>query len=167
LHSQDSATLSPMTGYKKILMPHDGSEMSDKALKHAVYIAEVSGAELVILNVIETEVMPPSFTLAFLEPGSSLEQAREKLRNRMEGGVKQMLEQRVQRSKEIVGNDARISYVVAAGKPVDEITKTAEEGNYDLLIMGSSRITSPVRILGSTVRKVLDSVRKPVMVIHE
>jgi nucleotide-binding universal stress UspA family protein len=107
--------------------------------------------------------MPPSFTLAFLEPGSSLDQAREKLRNRMEGGVKQ----RVQRSKEIVGKDARISYVVAAGKPVDEITKTAEEGNYDLLIMGSSRITSSVRILGSTVRKVLDSVRKPVLVIHE
>jgi nucleotide-binding universal stress UspA family protein len=163
LHSQGSATLSPITGYKKILMPHDGSEMSDKALQHAVYIANVSGAELVILNVIETEVMPPSFTLAFLEPGSSLDQAREKLRNRMEGGVKQ----RVQRSKEIVGKDARISYVVAAGKPVDEITKTAEEGNYDLLVMGSSRMTSPVRILGSTVRKVLDSIRKPVLVIHE
>jgi len=152
-----------MTGYKKILMPHDGSEMSDKALEHAAYIAKISGADLVILNVIETEIMPPSFTLAFLEPGSSLDQAREKLRNRMEGGVKQ----RVQRSKEIVGKDARISYVVAAGKPVDEITKTAEEGNYDLLIMGSSRITSSVRILGSTVRKVLDSVRKPVLVIHE
>ena len=78
-----------MEGYKKILIPHDGSEMSDKALKHAAYIAKVSGAELVILNVIETEVMPPSFTLAFLEPGSSLDQAREKLRNRMEGGIKQ------------------------------------------------------------------------------
>ncbi len=54
-----------MTGYKKILMPHDGSEMSDKALEHAAYIAKISGADLVILNVIETEIMPPSFTLAF------------------------------------------------------------------------------------------------------
>jgi nucleotide-binding universal stress UspA family protein len=156
-----------MEGYKKILMPHDGSEMSDKALKHAAYIAKVSGVELVILNVIETEVMPPSSTLAFLEPGSSLDQAREKLRNRMEGGIKQMLEQRVQRCKEIAGKETRISYTVSAGKPVDEITKAAEEGNYDMLIMGSSRITSPVRLLGSTVRKVLDSVRKPILVIHE
>lgn len=156
MESELIATLSPMTIYKKILMPHDGSEMSDKALKHAAYIAKVSAAELVILNVIETEVMPPSFTLAFLEPGSSLEQAREKLRNRMEGGIKQMLERRVQRCKEIVGKEARISYAVSAGKPVDEITKAVEEGNYDLLIMGSSRITSPVRILGSTVRKVLE-----------
>jgi nucleotide-binding universal stress UspA family protein len=30
--------------------------MSDKALEHAAYIAKISGADLVILNVIETEI---------------------------------------------------------------------------------------------------------------
>ena len=53
----------------------------------------------------------------------------------------------------IAGKETRISYTVSAGRPVDEITKVAEEGNYDMLIIGSSRITSPVRLLGSTVRK--------------
>jgi Universal stress protein family len=39
--------------YSKILLPHDGSEMSDKALGHAIYLSKLSGAEIVILNVVE------------------------------------------------------------------------------------------------------------------
>ena len=32
--------------YKTILVPHDGSEMSDKALSHAIYLSNMSGAEI-------------------------------------------------------------------------------------------------------------------------
>ena len=48
---------------------HDGSGMSDKALSHAMYLSKASGAEPVIMNVIEAEVIPPSFVLAFMKPG--------------------------------------------------------------------------------------------------
>ena len=51
---------------KKILMAHDGSEMSDKALRHALYLSKSSGAELVIMNVIDPDVIPPSALLAFI-----------------------------------------------------------------------------------------------------
>ena len=40
--------------YKKILLPTDGSEYANKAAKHAIWIASLSGAELMVLNVIET-----------------------------------------------------------------------------------------------------------------
>ena len=43
--------------------------MSDKALRHALYLSKASGAELVIMNIIEAEVIPPSFVLAFMKPG--------------------------------------------------------------------------------------------------
>jgi Universal stress protein family len=39
--------------YSSILVPHDGSEMSDKALSHAVYLSKKTGAEIVILHVVE------------------------------------------------------------------------------------------------------------------
>ena len=39
--------------YKKILVPHDGSEVSDKALAHAVYLSKVSKAEIFIFNAAE------------------------------------------------------------------------------------------------------------------
>jgi nucleotide-binding universal stress UspA family protein len=34
--------------YRRILVPHDGSEMSDRAFKHAMYVAKMANAEIVI-----------------------------------------------------------------------------------------------------------------------
>jgi hypothetical protein len=39
--------------YNTILVPHDGSEMADKALNHAIYLSKISGAEIVILHIVE------------------------------------------------------------------------------------------------------------------
>jgi nucleotide-binding universal stress UspA family protein len=62
---------------------------------------------------------------------------------------------------------ANVDYTIRAGKPVDEIVNESESRNYDLVVMASSRITSKVRVLGSTVRRVIDSISRPVLVIHE
>jgi nucleotide-binding universal stress UspA family protein len=58
-------------------VPHDGSEMSDQALKHALYLAKLSGAQLVILHVIESEAIPPSALLTFIRPEVGLKGAKE------------------------------------------------------------------------------------------
>src|SRR5919112_5809435 len=38
--------------FRKILVPDDGKEISNKALSHAIYVSNLSGAEIVILRVI-------------------------------------------------------------------------------------------------------------------
>jgi hypothetical protein len=43
----------------------------------------------------------------------------------------------------------------------------SERIDFDLIVMASSRITSKVRVLRSVVRRVLDSTRKPVLIVHE
>src|ERR671925_54960 len=48
-----SISKSNIPSYTKILVPHDGKEMSDKALSHAIYLSNLSGAEIVILRIIE------------------------------------------------------------------------------------------------------------------
>jgi nucleotide-binding universal stress UspA family protein len=151
--------------YQKILVPHDGSEMSDKALRHAAYLAKISGAEIVLLNVIEHEVIPPSTLLTFIKTDTPLEQAKQDLRNALEGRVKQMLDERIRPCKD--AGISKISYKIRTGKVVDEIVHQSEEMDSDVIIMASSRITSYVRVLGSIVRKVMDSIRKPVLLIHE
>ena len=39
--------------YKKILVPTDGSEFAKKAQLHALFLAKVSGAEIIALSVSE------------------------------------------------------------------------------------------------------------------
>ena len=41
-----------MPSFRKILVPDDGKEISNKALNHAIYVSNLSGAEIVILRVI-------------------------------------------------------------------------------------------------------------------
>jgi len=53
--TSEAMSVTPFTPlqYKTILVPHDGSTTADIALKHAIYLSNVSGAEIIILNVLE------------------------------------------------------------------------------------------------------------------
>jgi len=156
----------PVQQYRKVLLAHDGSEMSDKALRHAAFISKAANAELAILNVVETDAIPSSSVLAFMRPEVALEKAKDELREQLAVGVKHMLDERVKATKDATGL-ASVSSMVRFGRPAEEIISAAEEGNYDIVVMASAKITSLIRILGSTARRVLDSTRKPVLIVHE
>jgi nucleotide-binding universal stress UspA family protein len=154
--------------YKKILVPHDTSQMSDKALTHAVYISKITGAHIEMLHIIDLtrDILPPSTLLAVIGPDRPVEKAKEDLKNMAEAGVRKILEERVKICKE-EGKIEQVSYKIEIGKPVNEIVRITEENGYDLIVMASSRISSSVRLLGSTTKGVIDSIRKPVLIIHE
>jgi nucleotide-binding universal stress UspA family protein len=153
--------------YSKILIPHDGSEISDKALAHAIYQSKISNAEIVILNVVEHIESKASSTVTATVKGEGRESdkiGRGDLEITMEGGVKQLIEEKIRLCKE-AGATSQISYKIQTGRPVDEIVKLAEEMNIDLIVMASNKIVSSVMVLGSVTRKVIDGTKKPVLVI--
>ena len=160
--------------YNRILVAHDGSENSDKALSHAVYLSNMSGAEIVILHILEhIHKMDSSALLATSKGGGAkgkedIEKSnKQDYEVRVEGEVKQMIEDKMKFCKQ-AGVKSQVSYKIQTGNPADEIVTVAEDMNIDLVVMASSR-TSPSlarRLLGSTSRKVIDGVEKPVLVIH-
>jgi nucleotide-binding universal stress UspA family protein len=155
--------------YKRILIPHDGSEISDKALSHAIYLSKISDADIIILNVLDNiDGTDSSAVLATMRGGEAgeLDKTDRDVEITMEGGVKRMIEEKMKLCKE-AGVKSQVSYKIQTGKPVDEIVKLSEEMNIDLVIMASSKITSSIRVLGSTTRKVIHRVKIPVLVIHE
>jgi nucleotide-binding universal stress UspA family protein len=101
--------------YRRILVPHDGSDMSDRAFKHALYVAKMANAEMVIFHVMESDSIPPSTLLAFIKPEADLAEAREEVRTIFEGAVGRMLEERVQAAKASGINS--VSYKISSGKP--------------------------------------------------
>ena len=81
---KDFSPLDSKIRYERILVPHDGSEMSDKALKHAVYLSKISGTEIVILHVLERK---------------SREKGRKSVTTKEEDDIRQLLEKRIKLCK--------------------------------------------------------------------
>jgi nucleotide-binding universal stress UspA family protein len=167
--------------YKRILVPDDGSELSDKALSHAIYLSNSTGAEIVILNVIgDIEKIGPTTISATTkeetERGKEEETIIEGIENKaakkafqitMKGQAEQMVEERIRLCKE-AGARNQISYKMQTGKKTaDEILALCEDMNIDLIVMASSKVTSPITGLTSTTRKVIDGAKRPVLVIYE
>jgi len=72
-----------------ILVPHDGSTRADIALKHAIYLSKVSGAEIIILNILENlDSVDSSAVLA--TSGKDIE-AKSDYEITLEGKVKNMI----------------------------------------------------------------------------
>ena len=169
--SQPKASLGADLEYNRILVPHDGSEMSDKALNHAIYLSKISGAEIVIIHVVEhMHNVDSSAVLATSKEEDDKDIGKTKKEGfeiTVEGEVKHMIEEKIRLCQQ-AGVKSQVSYKVQTGKPVDEIVKLSEEMNTDLIVMASSRTPSLTRtLLGSITRKVIDSVEKPLLVIHK
>lgn len=167
--------------YKKILVPDDFSELSDTALSHAIYISNSTGADLIILNIItDTEIKPTTISATTKEGvGEGKEgiievgivenkvDKHDDIHVSLEGQAEQMVKERVRLCKE-AGAKNQISYKMQTGKNVvDEILGLSEEMDIDLIVMSSSKVTATIRGFTSTTRKVIDSAKRPVLVIYE
>lgn len=52
-------------------------------------------------------------------------------------------------------------------KLVDEILDLSEQMDIDLIVMASSKVTSPIMGLTSVARKVIDNAERPVLIVHD
>ena len=151
--------------YKRILVALDGSEQSCKALDHAAALAEKFGSELTLLAVI-----PRMMTSVFTHDGfvvSSLLTAMdtEKYKEKMKDIYQDVLADAEARVR-LEHPDLSVSTMLREGRPSAAIVDVAEKDGYDLIVMGSRGIRGIKGwILGSTSRGVVDSCRKPVLII--
>jgi nucleotide-binding universal stress UspA family protein len=158
-----SVTSSTVLRYKTILVLHDGSTTADIALKHAIYLSNLSGAESIILNVLEhVDNIDSSALLVTSRDGK---ETSNNYQVTLEGQVKNMVEEKIRVCKQ-AGLKGQVSYKIQTGKPAEEIIKISEEMNVDLLVMVSSKNPSLVKkIVGSTVRRVIDNIKNPVLIV--
>lgn len=158
--------------FKRILVPYDASHMSDKALRYAIYLSKMSNSDIFILNVIENyedlkDVLPATIRAEGKPEKSSKNNMQEDdLKVSVEGALRKVIEEKIHLCQE-AGINTQVTYEIHTGKASDEIIKSAELRDFDLIVMASHRITSTLKSIGSTARKVMDNVKKPVLLIHE
>jgi nucleotide-binding universal stress UspA family protein len=95
------------------------------------------------------------------------EKNKEDIQITLKGQAEQMVEQRIKQCKQ-AGARNQVSYKMQTDKKlVDEILGLSEQMDMDLIIMASSKVTSPIMGLTSATRKVIDGANRPVLVIYE
>ena len=145
----------------KILLPHDGTEISDKALDKSKEFAKAFNAELYILHIIEHSPLPPSLILD--HDRQWIAESRRNIAQKLKEGWIKM-------AKEKINPRLKFNIIVSTDElPISEqILKFATENNIDLIIIGSHRLSeiSKIKALGSVSRKVAENVDCPIMIIH-
>lgn len=139
--------------YKKILVPVDGSKHSEKALKHAVGLAERYDAEVMILNVTQPIPLSPQTTFYAAE-----------LRDKMMESGRKLVEDYKQKYQTAKVN---IKTNSASGMPADVICEKVENENFDLVVIGSRGLSISKRIiLGSVSGRVSRNCPCPVLIVR-
>jgi len=139
--------------YKKILVPTDGSEFAKKAQKHALFLAKVTGAEIVAVSVTENNFVNG------LPLDDEVYQLNQVLKERSEENLKEF--------DKLNEDDLKITHIVKEGSPAKCILEVANEEDVDLIVMGSSGKSGFDRfIMGSVADKVVNSAKCAVLVIH-
>ena len=139
--------------YKKILVPTDGSEFAKKAQQHALFLAKVSGAEIIAVSVTENNFVNG------LPLDDEIHQLNQILNERSEENLREF--------DKLNEDDLKITHVIREGVPAKVILEVAKEENVDLIVMGSSGKSGFDRfIMGSVADKVVNASKCAVLVVH-
>jgi universal stress protein A len=139
---------------KKILVPVDFSECSNKAVQYAEAMAKQFNAELLLLHVVE-EYLPTS-ELVLVDTTAMLQE----LCDTAKRDIKKIQEQ--------IGPGVEANIELRSGAPYNEIVRAAKQLDIDLIIMATHGRTGFVHtFMGSTTERVVRHAACPVLVVRE
>lgn len=145
-----------MMTIKEILCPTDFSEFSYKALQSAVDMASHFKAGLLVMHVVNPVPVAAGMTGY---PGFNIPEYQKELAKHARENLDKLIKKRVP-------DKVRVKAEVAIGVEADEIVRTAEEQNIDLIVIATHGRTGLERLFfGSVTEKVLRHTNHPVLVI--
>ena len=146
--------------HKRILVPTDGSGNAERAGEYAISLADLSGADIIVLNVIDT------YYLASIVQPDVRESVDEELRTSVKKAVERF-EAKIEENKcNGKCQNVKFKILIKEGKPVDVILKTIDEEEIDQVIIGKSGKHGLERfLLGNTTERVLKEAKVSVNVI--
>lgn len=120
--------------FHRILLCIDGERHTKKAVWYALKIAKGVDAELTVLHVIDTFLLEKRISHEIFAVG------REEYRAYVKRELQKEAERVVQEFEKIAKKrGVRFKTILRFGNPVEEVIAEAEEGKYDLVILGGKR----------------------------
>jgi len=146
--------------FSNLLVPTDGSKLSDKAVAHAIELARAINAKITVFH------SSPDYPSPVYAEGVSVElvSRREYLKRSKEDAAK-VLDRVVAKAKS-GGVECAVAHAIAAA-PWEAILATAKKSKCDLIVMAShGRRGLAGLLLGSETTKVLTHSKIPVLVVR-
>jgi len=164
--SQNSSIPSEkLPSFSKILIADDGKDESNRLLNYAISLSKYSGAELLILRILENMKKMGNVSVQ----GSNENIASNKdMKREIKGEIIDEMEKKINRCRE-AGCENKISYKFRVGGAKEEIINEVKEGNYDLIVLRSSRNShkdSWMRSFFSDARKIISNINIPVLIVQ-
>jgi len=154
-----------LPSFSKILIADDGKDESNRLLNYAVSLSKYSGADLLILRILEDMKKMGNVSVQ----GSNEDNKGDKdMKREIKGEIIDEMEKKINRCRE-AGCDNKISYKFRVGHAKDEIINEVKEGNYDLIVLRSSRSShkdSWMRSFFSDARKIISNINIPVLIVQ-
>jgi nucleotide-binding universal stress UspA family protein len=152
----------------KVLVPYDGSEMSDKALDKAIEFSKALKSEMIILHILDERLIP-SNAARFIGEKAAFEDAKMAALNILKVGAEAMLKYKMEKVK---ANGINVRFITGIGAPAEGITDVAESEHVDLIVIGSRELkgekehsAGKLKLLGSVARRVSEIAECPVLII--
>ena len=145
---------------KKILIPVDFSEYSEKGVEEGKKIARAFNSQVVLLHVLTLNPLPYRYKSA-MQSDLRHENVNEKERMQAEEALNEF--------KESFGDlKDKVETMVVHGYVADEILKVINETDVDLVVMGSYGIGSTIyrSFVGSVANKVVHHSLKPILILR-
>jgi nucleotide-binding universal stress UspA family protein len=125
--------------WKRILVPVDFSESSVRALNHAIPLARITGAKLVLLHVVQFPILPSPLLSGAL---GNVKSAHKDLTNEAKARLDEL-------ARQVEALGVTIHSAVTVGTAWDEIVKGAERLECDLVVISTHGHNTLARILSS------------------
>jgi len=146
--------------YKNLLVATDGSKLSDRALAHAIGLAQAVGATLTIFYAAPDYPMPAYADGVVYEPVSRKEYAK------LAAEDAQKILDKAATKAEAAGLISKTTYTIASA-PWEAILAAAKKHKCDAIVMAShGRRGISAVLLGSETQKVLTHTKLPVIVVR-
>jgi nucleotide-binding universal stress UspA family protein len=154
--------------FQKILVPLDGSEHSRRALESAIQIAESFNSKLTLLTVHHVTITPvtsPELTIqapVIVTDASAAEMTERAIEAAHNYDKKILAEAEAKVRSEKVEVDTEL----IDGNAVEEIVRKAEEGKFDLIVMGARGLSTIKKLfIGSVSDGVIKKAPCPVLIV--
>jgi nucleotide-binding universal stress UspA family protein len=147
-----------MAALQRILVPLDGSALSERALPLAATLAEKFGSEVTLLRVLD--VPPP--TLATRYPENHW------MREALQANYREVQAYLDAKRTELVGQGIEARVLVRDGAPAEDILLVAADEQIDLIVISSHGMGSPSPwAAGSVAMKVMQYGPCPVLLVRQ